>query len=302
MKSNNTHLNILASYAYLGKNKTFADTFFGYSRDGIINTMVDSGAFSLFNNKKANLSWLNLDNYCKFLDMYGDSTEKYVNLDVINNDNASKDNYEIMIKRGYNPMFVFTSYDEDYEYLKQAVSNNKHLCVAGGTLGKNAWMLKRYQEVFKKTGALIHGLGFVKFPEIYQLPLHSVDSSTWIQGAQAFGHLFYFDEGLKAVAWSDILKKKKKLPKELIEKLDKYKVTPKAFSDTSNHKGSNSIETMLSIVAYNDYQNYSKERGINLFLAGSNKSNIEDIVYVNQKLLDNKLTYDDYRQKKINSR
>jgi hypothetical protein len=301
VKSNNTYLNLLASYAYLGNAKHFCDTFFGLSKDGIINTMIDSGAFTLFNSKGSKMNWLTLDNYCSFLNNYSQYTEKYVMLDVINNHNKSKENYQAMLKRGLNPMFVFTSLDDDYTFLKEAVSNNKHLCVAGGVTTKGEWMQKRYQDVYLKTSALIHGLGFVKFPTIYQLPLHSVDSSTWIQGAQAFGHLFYFNNGLKSIAWIDILKRKKKLPIDLIERLDRYKVTPKQFSDKSNHRSSYSIETMLSIVAYIEYQKYSKKRGINLFLAVGSKSNVEDIVYVNNELDKRTLTYERYRSRKTSS-
>jgi hypothetical protein len=298
VKSNNTYLNILASYAYLGKSKSFCDLFFGASKDGRINTMIDSGAFTLHNSAEGKLSWLTLDNYCSFLETYSQYTEKYVMLDVINNHNQSKSNYEAMLKKGLNPMFVFTSFDNDYTYLKQAVGNNKHLCVAGGTTTKGEWMSKRFQDVYLETGAKIHGLGYVKFPSIYQLPLHSVDSSTWIQGAQAFGHIFYFDNGLSAIAYKDILKNKKRLPLKVIEKLDKFKMTPKEFSNLDNHKGSNSIETMLSIDAYISYQKYSKERGVNLFLAGSSRNNIEDILFVDDHINSNTLTYNKWKQRR----
>lgn len=301
MKSNDTHINLLASYAYLGKAKKFCDKFFGLSKDGTINTMIDSGAFTLFNSKGNKMSWLTLDNYCSFLDTYAQHTEKYVMLDVINNHNKSKDNYEQMLRRGLNPMFVFTSMDNDYTYLKEAVSNNKHLCVAGGVTTKGDWMQKRYQDVYLQTNALIHGLGFVKFPTIYQLPLHSVDSSTWIQGAQAFGHLFYFEEGLKAIAWVDILKKKKVIPVALMERLDRYKITPKQFSTISNHRNSYSIETLLSIIAYSEYQKYSKKRGINLFLAVGGTASIDNIVYINNELEKGTLTYEGYRSRKVSS-
>jgi len=300
VKSNNTYLNILASYAYLGKSKSFCDTFFGYSKDGVINTMIDSGAFTLFNSKDSKMQWLTLDNYCNFLNTYSQYSEKYVMLDVINNHSASKKNYELMLDRGMNPMYVFTSLDEDYTYLKEAVNNNQHLCVAGGVTTKSEWMFKRYQDVYIRTQAKIHGLGFVKFPTIYQLPLHSVDSSTWIQGAQAFGHIFYFDEGLKSIAYTEILKKKKPLPQQVIEILNKLKVTPKEFSDLNNHRGSNNIETMLSIIAYIEYQKYSKRRGVNLFLAGSGKSNVEDIVFVDTMMNNNKLTYNGWKNRKAN--
>lgn len=301
MKSNNTYLNILASYAYLGKTKSFCDILFGASKEGIINVMIDSGAFTLFNSKNNKMDWLTLDNYCKFLDTYAQYSEKYVMLDVINNHSKSKENYETMLKRGLNPMFVFTTYDNDYTYLKEAVNNNIHLCVAGGVTSKRNWMHKRYQDVFRQTQAKIHGLGFVKFPDIYQVPLHSVDSSSWVQGSQAFGILYYFDNGIKGVRYVDILKKKVKLPTQIIKLLDKYKVTPKEFSNLDNHKGRYSIASLLSIVANLEYQKYSKERDRNLFLACANSINIEDLIYVNEKMINNNLTYNGFKNKKVHT-
>lgn len=294
MKSNNTYLNLLASYAYLGKAEKFCDTFFGYSKDGVANVMIDSGAFTLFNSKGKN-KWLTLDNYCKFLEKYGQHCEKYVMLDVINNHEESKKNYETMLKRELNPMFVFTSADDDYTYLKQAVANNEHLCVAGGTVCKGDWMSKRFQDVYAKTQAKIHGLGFVSFPKIYQLPLCSVDSSTWIQTSQAFGNIMYFTDKLKSIPWSYVLKRKQKLPDEVIKLLEQVKITPKVFSDVSNHRGSKCIAYLLSMIAYIEYQKYSKRLDRNLFLAVGSKRCVEDIIYTNQELINGTLTYEKFR-------
>lgn len=297
MKSNNTHLNILVSYAYLGKSKKLCDITFGPSRDGITNIMIDSGAFTLFNSKNGKMSWLNIDNYCKFLDTFGQFSEKYVMLDVINNHEASKDNYELMLKRDLNPMFVFTTYDNDYTYLKQAVARNPHICVAGGVTSYRQWMQKRYQDVYKNTQALMHGLGFVKFPDMLQLPLHSVDSSSWVQASQVFGILRYFDEGMKGPRYIDVLKRKVALPVQIQQLLDKFKVTPKDFSNLDNHKGLYSIATMLSIVAHIEYQKYCKKRGLNLFLACAKVSDLRDILYINEELEKNTLTYEKFAKR-----
>jgi len=299
VKSNNTYLNILVSYAYLGKSKSFTQNVFDRSKAGDINVMIDSGAFTLFNCKDAKMNWLTLDSYCKFLDAYGNYSEKYVMLDVINKHNESKDNYEVMIKRGLNPMYVFTNFDNDYTYLKQAVQNNKHICVAGGVTSYREWMQKRYQDVYLQTKANIHGLGFVKFPDMYQLNLYSVDSSSWIQGAQAFGKLYFFQEdGLKSILYPQILRDRKAMPKGLIKILDKLKVSPKEFSELSNHRGRLSIASLLSLVANIQYQKYSKERGLDLFLACANSINIDDIVYVDEQLRNNTLTYNGFKNKK----
>lgn len=294
MKSNNTHLNILVSYAYLGKSKQLCDLTFRASKDGLINVMIDSGAFTLFNSTNRNMDWLNIDNYCRFLETYGQYSEKYVMLDVINNHKASKDNYELMVKRDFNPMFVFTTYDNDYTYLKQAVSRNPHLCVAGGVTSYRKWMQKRYQDVYKNTDALIHGLGFVKFPDMLQLPLHSVDSSSWVQASQVFGNLTFFENSMKSVRYIDILKKKVDLPNQIKLILDQIKVTPKEFSNLKNHKGLNSIATVLSIIAHIEYQKYCKKRGLNLFLACAKVSDIEQIIYINERLENNTLTYEKF--------
>ena len=82
MKSNDTHLNILISYAYAGKNKSFNDLIIGESLNGTANVMLDSGAFTLFNAKQKR-DWLTLDSYCRYLDDNAHKVEKYVMLDVI---------------------------------------------------------------------------------------------------------------------------------------------------------------------------------------------------------------------------
>lgn len=93
--------------------------------------MIDSGAFTK-HNAKGNFDHINLDSYCSFLDEFAPFADKYVMLDVIGNRNLSVCNYETMLKRGLNPMFVFTTYDTDFAYLREAVRNNRDICVAGG--------------------------------------------------------------------------------------------------------------------------------------------------------------------------
>lgn len=296
MISNNTYFNILVSFAYLGKSKSFCDATFKLSEEGTANVMIDSGAFTLFN-AKTKSSWLNLDGYCSFLDSYGHKVEKYVMLDVIGDDEGSKRNYEIMLKRGYNPMFVFTMADNDFTYLKDAVNNNPHLCVAGGVTTKGDWMTKRFQDVYKKTQAKIHGLGYVTYPKIYQLPLHSIDSSSWIQASQVYGILNYFDDGMKGISYKDALRGKKKIPSKLIEMMEKLKISPKEFSDIKNHQGNRSISTILGILAYIEYQKLSKRKDRNLFLAVANESQINHLSYINEELQKGTLTYEKFKSK-----
>lgn len=295
VKSNDTYLNILVSYAYTGSNKTFNDFVISKSQSGDINLMIDSGAFTLFNAKQKR-DWLTLDNYCDYLHQYGHLVEKYVMLDVIGNDDASKENYEKMLDRDLSPMFVFTMADNDYSYLKETTKHNKHICVAGGVTTKGDWIKKRFQDVHRLTGGLIHGLGYVAFPSIYQLPIHSVDSSSWVQSSQVYGILSYFDNGMKGVAYRDILKRKKRMPRQLMEILERLKITPKQFSDPNSHKGARSIAALVNIIAYLEYQKYSKRLGINLFLAMGNIRNVQDVLFVNEEYNNGTMSYDKWKK------
>lgn len=295
MRSNDTYLNILVSYAYLQNSQEFTETVINSSIRGEANVMIDSGAFTLFN-AKMKRDWLTVDNYCKFLDKYGHDVEKYVMLDVIGNEEKSKVNYELMLSRGYNPMFVFTMADNDFDYLKQASLNNEHICVAGGVTTKGDWLIKRIQDTYNATNAKIHALGYVTYPNMYQLPLHSVDSSSWVQGSQVYGLMYYFDNGLKGVSYRDILTKKKKLPIQLVEMFEKLKITPKVFSDLNNHKGAKSILFLSSVISHIEYQKLSKRNDLNLFLAAANKGQINSLLYVNEHYNQNTLTFENFQK------
>lgn len=293
MKSNNTHFNILVSYAYTGKAPKFNNAVMNESVKGNANVMIDSGAFTIYNAKK--VSKLNLDSYCSYLETNAHKVEKYVMLDVIKNEQKTRQNYHTMLDRGFNPMYVFTEYDTDWEFLNKAVQNQKHLCVAGGVTNRGDWMLKRYQDVYKKSKADIHALGFVQYNDIFRLPLHSVDSSSWLQSSEVYGILNWFEDKIKSVRYIDVLTRKKKMPIGLKQALEELKVTPKDFSNLDNHKGARSIGTMLNAVAYTKYQQYAKRLGLNLFLAIANTHQLNVLLYINDNL-DN-LNYNQWKQK-----
>lgn len=295
MKSNNTYFNLLASFAYLHKSKDFTESLFGAHENGIANVMIDSGAFTLFNAKQ-NRDWLTVDSYCDFLEKYQYKCEKYVMLDVIGDDDASKANYELMLKRDFNPMFVYTMADNDITYLKHAVENNPHVCVAGGVTSKGDWIKQRFQQVYKETNGLIHGLGYVTYPNMYQLPLHSVDSSSWLQSGLVYGTIPYFDNGMKGIAYKDILKRKKKMPIQLIRQFEKHNISPKMFSDLENHKGNRSIAFMMSILAFIEYQKVSNRAGVRLFLAVASYDQMRALLYVQEHLESENLTYQNFQK------
>ena len=294
MKSNNTYLNILISYAYSGGAKSFNDAVMTHSVNGDINVMIDSGAFTIYNSKT--ISKLNLDTYCNYLEKNAHKVEKYVMLDVIKDEAKTKQNYELMLKRNFNPMFVFTEYDNDWSYCKQAVGNQKHLCVAGGVTIRGDWILKRYQDIYRKTQANIHALGYVAYNNIFRLPLYSVDSSSWVQASQRFGNIQYFDNGIKTINYKEILTGKKKIPYEVRLLFEKLKITPKQFSNLENHRGGKSIESLCTTYAFLEFQKYSKRLGLDLFLAIANTGQLNTILYIDNEMKKDTLTFEKYNK------
>ena len=283
MNVNDTPLNFLASYAYLGPSKDFTESFFNLHRTGRANAMIDCGAFTLHNAKQAR-EWLTLDNYCDFLNKWGDCCEKYVMLDVVGNAQQSKINYETMVSRGLRPMFVLTMFDKEWEYVSQTMSVNKDICVAGGVTVKNDWLIKRFQDTMKYTSgkARIHGLGYVTFPNLFRAPIVSGDSSSWKAQPLRFGGLSAFvpGKGLKGQAYRDIWRGEKMLP-EIKQALNEIEVTPAEFVKKQNHVGDYSIGALLSLVSYLKYQRYSQKHNRQLFLAISSKTEIDKLMWVN---------------------
>lgn len=128
-----------------------------------------------------------------------------------------------------------------------------------------------------------------------QLPLHSCDSSSWVQSSQKYGNIMYFDNGLKSLDYKAILKGKTKIPFKAQMIFEELEITPKMFSDLTNHKGSKSIAVLTNLIAYFEYQKFCKRLGLNLFLAVANRQQLTHIIKTNE-LLENKLTYEKWKK------
>ena len=289
---NDTSFNILASYAYL-KNQSFLNDLIENARRKNINLMFDSGAVTLRKAKGADRDFITIDKYCQFIDKFGDYADKYIMLDVIGKHKESLANYEIMIERGLNPMFVLTHYDNDFDHLRYAVSNNPNICVAGGNF-KNDWVKHRYQKAYKETNnkALIHGLAFVKFPDYLQLPLCSVDSISWYTGGASFGNIHLFHMGKVVSYYQSERKQRGKVPQEIIDVLNQLRITPAQFFDKRNFVGNKSIAILINAIGAIRQQRFSYTKGVRQFFAVCNQKEF-DVVKIVHDNWDN-ITYEKY--------
>lgn len=271
----------MVSYAYLGKSPSFLDLLIKYVSNGTINLMIDSGAFTAYNGRLER-SYINVEEYSQFLHSYAKYSEKYVMLDVVGNAVKSKENYEQMLAKGLNPMFVVTMFDNDYDYIRQAVNQNPNICVAGGATTKSDWMTNRFINVYNETSgkAKIHGLAYVTFPRMLQLPLKSVDSASWKLSALRFGNIAFFNKGLKSINYNDVFKGREKLSEHQIRILHKLGVTVDEFKNLKYHKGNYLIACYSNIYANILMQKYCMDRGLDFFLSISNSRDLKKYIYV----------------------
>jgi len=285
---NDTHLNVLISYAYLYGQQPFIDFVKEQTMNGTINLMIDSGAFTKFNSKAA-MSHINVEDYCKFLHEWKRYAEKYVMLDVIGNRELSVRNYEYMLDNGLNPMFVVTAFDNNFEYVRKAVERNPDICVAGGATCKSAWVIKRYQDVYRQTygKARMHALGYYTFPNMLRLNLRSMDSSSWKTAAARFGQAVIFSEKERRtyrIQWREIFDGKRKFSNEVKELLRENGVSAQMYFEKSNHTCENSIEFFINILSNIKLQKYCKRYGLHYFLAVGALSDLEKVVFVSNNI------------------
>lgn len=296
---NDTHLNVLISYAYLYEQKPFMDYVKEQTTNGTVNLMIDSGAFTKHNSKSA-MTHINVEDYSKFLQEWKNYCEKYVMLDVIGNRAQSVSNYEYMLDCGLNPMFVATIYDNDFEYINKTLKRTPDICVAGGATCKSLWMIKRFQDVYRKTNgkAQIHGLGYYTFPNMLRLNLRSIDSSSWKTAAARFGQSVIFSEQEKRtyrINWRKIFEGKRKFSNNVKELFRDNGVLAQTYFQKENHTCENSIEFFINIISNVKLQKYCKKHGLHYFFAVGALSDLKKVVFVSNNL--NTITYKSFIEK-----
>lgn len=304
MKINDTSFNLLFSYAYVGKgNSEILEYIEDKSINGDVDIMIDSGAFTRYGYEMKGShqgDWITLDNYCKWLDVHGNNFHKYVMMDKIGDDVQSRKNYEEMLKRGYNPMYVWTTFDKDYDYLKYAIDNNPEICVAGGK--NNDYFKQRFQQAYKISNgkADIHALAFFKFPMIYRLPIMSTDATSWLSAPHRWNSIFcYIGNGCykRYDSIQDVLKGLKRHDKALIDSLKFANVTVQDFKN-DYARGGYSLANYLSEIAILQVQDYAwRTKRLRVYLSGAQRMPIlKSLDYIRTHLKEGGLNYREWKE------
>ena len=198
-------LNLLVSAAYMEEREMQAIRRIGKSA----HWLIDSGAFTnhqaQLRGERAPVPLSSFMHWCHELEPY---VWEVIALDVVMDVEATRSNLEAMHQDGLTPMPVFV-HGEEWERLPGLVAAHPQgrLCVAGGVKTRKDYAHHRYQKAWRVSEgkAQIHALGFVRWPDIFQLPLFTVDSSSWMAGGRmgVCGH-YTRTVGMRTVAWKDL--------------------------------------------------------------------------------------------------
>ncbi|MEI8147386.1 MAG: hypothetical protein WCH83_18190, partial [Alphaproteobacteria bacterium] len=163
-------LNVLVAWPYVKPDVIRA--FQDLGDDGRF--LLDSGAFTAWKAGKK----LALDDYCRFIDALPVRPWRYFALDVIGEPAATLRNYEAMLRRGYDPIPVFTR-GEDPSVLDEYFRTSNVVGLGGvAKADKSAYAWTRWAMGHVR-GRHVHILGFTNLEWVKYLRPYSVDSSSW---------------------------------------------------------------------------------------------------------------------------
>lgn len=294
-------MNLLVSHAFLRTDVRFSEYVLALAP--FLNLMIDSGAFSNYSAKlkaaKNGLKYnpITLEEYINAgQKYYHGRVWQYVMLDVIRNREASEYNLQAMLDAGLRPMPVFIE-GYAYEQILDLIKINRRICVAGGVGSADQYIYQRYQKAYaaSKGQALIHGLGFLRWPDVFQLPLATGDSSTSSSGAR-FGHISFYDkrQGTKRIHWKDLLSPKgKNAPyySELLGKMRSYGITIEQMKNPASYSKMHGIHSLLELFAAVQFQDHATEVGFGMFMAISKSTWLHMLFAVLTALDDNGFDY-----------
>lgn len=255
-------LNLLMAYPYI---KPDVLRFF-VERKSEIRVLIDSGAFTAW---KAGTS-ISVDDYCRFIESLPIKPWRYFTLDVIGDPHGTLKNYEIMLKRGFKPVPIFTR-GEDPSLLEEYYKTSEVVGI-GGLVGteKNKGFVKGIMG--KVNGRKVHWLGFTNLAFLKVFKPYMADSSTWEMGARYASCSLYLGRGLPLVQIT-----KKALGNQLrdpaiVQAIQRYGFNPNDLLKPENWNGGRSITRRLGAKSMRQLSDDVGEKiGTNLFLAAATR-------------------------------
>lgn len=274
---------LLASYAYLLKGTQYAKLIHSVLEEELVPVMIDSGAFSAHRIDAE----IPLEAYTKFcMDLpQTPSLWGYVQLDVVADSAGTSRNLDAQLKMGALPMPVLTV-DMDEDKLADLVAVNPRVCIAGGLgqfPGAQEWVKDRFALKRHYPDAQLHGLGFVRWPDMFQCGLSSSDSSSATIG-ERWGVItkFFPNTGVRAFGRYPILSQQhpREWPDGLMDFLSACKVTPEQWRSPEFNAGASGFACAAGFHSYAAQSIHALRLGLVIFNALANVLAIQRLFVV----------------------
>jgi hypothetical protein len=204
--------------------------------------VLDSGAFTAWKAGKT----VDIDTYCKFIDEMPVKPWRYFLLDVVGDPAATVKNYEIMLRRGYNPIPVFTR-GEDPSVIDDFYKTSEVVGIGGlvQTKGNRGFVNGIMRHIGKRK---VHWLGFTKPEYVIHYKPYMCDSSSWV-APMKYGRIpLYLGNGKFVVA----LRKDFYVnpSKEITDAIHTYGLDPNLFKHKVNWVNSGKHRNPIEWLAF----------------------------------------------------
>lgn len=182
-------VNMLVTYCYWDK---WMPSFLTENKEDV-RWVLDCGAFTAFSKGFE----IKLDDYCDFLEKLPVKPWRYFALDVIGNPEATTENFRTMVKRGFNPIPVFTRghqldvLDEYYEHSDVVAIGG----IASGKAGEHQQYIKWFMGPDGVDGKKVHWFGLTDYPLVLSLKPYMLDSVGWISPIRYGWHPIWIGKG-----------------------------------------------------------------------------------------------------------
>jgi hypothetical protein len=208
--------NVLISYARLSKDSSRA--IFDH-RNLIGSLILDSGTYSLYNNREKYSRKLTLAGYKGFLKHLGKHFDFCFNFDEDYSRNGFHVNFvnqNDLEKAGFEPVpVVHDCYGSEIQFY---IDQGYRMIAIGSSELKN----ENYQELYRivekpySQGVKVHFLGSTEFLKLAFVPVFSADSATW-NHAGCRGHLIYWNPNISGPDKTEKIRFNYGLPKRLLK-------------------------------------------------------------------------------------
>jgi len=203
-----------------------------------VRLVIDSGAFTAWKAGKP----IALDDYCKFIEELSPTPWRYFTLDVVGDAKATLANYETMLKRGFEPVPIFTR-GEDPSVLEDYYATSDLVGVGGlvGTRNNKGFV----NGIMKRIGdRKVHWLGFTNIDYIKFYRPYMCDSSSWEAGARYASVKLYMGNGrYVSIKKADFIKQP---PEDVLERIRFLGFDPYVLRKDTAWRGGEGVTRQLS--------------------------------------------------------